>query len=202
MSTPLTLLCFDTMMGIHGGNQLDSLLLLNYGDVYEDLTEEGKRGFIKEDVALVRKFFNNAYQSTVEIGINLSRHEMSWLNLEFPRMTFVYKPRSNNLAKLVKYELWAMIMDNIAKSSGKQLTVCGCRDVIRPLNKLEHTDIKTADLIVLCDEIIDTDSWIAAQNKEKNCYSAELTQPQQSIHGYKSDKKHNLLYVRSFNTNR
>jgi hypothetical protein len=104
-------LTMDMFQGIHGGQQLEKLMLLNYGDAYPDLNTEARSTMIKKDLALLRKYFNNAYQCVVEIGTNVSRDNLDSLKTTFPRLIFSTRTRSNNAGNLASYELSAMITD-------------------------------------------------------------------------------------------
>lgn len=101
----------DTTFGIHGGEQLEKLALLNYGDAYPDLDLEARESLVKKDLSLLRKWFNNAYQCVIEIGTNLSQDEYQNLCSQFPRVIFSTKAKSTNAGHLASYEILAMIAD-------------------------------------------------------------------------------------------
>jgi UDP:flavonoid glycosyltransferase YjiC (YdhE family) len=160
------LLNFDKMVGIQGGSQLDDLLLINYGDVYDDLTLDARGNYVKKDISLIRKVFNNAYQTVVEIGTNISDNERVYMTAKFPRVKMVYKPRSNHGAKTVMYELHAMLVDAQPKTRFTTTKVYGLNRLPKPIISMEQSDLAEADIVVFKDVPMTMNQLMATFHKE------------------------------------
>jgi len=143
---------FDQWLGIHAGSQLENLLLTNYGDVYDDLNDEARRNFVGKDIALINKFFNNAYQTVLQIGVNLSRNELDHLRATFPAITYCWKPQSDHMAKLVMYELTSLLIEFKPKDTRNKFRIMNCPVTIYPAqqNIITVTDVASADALI-CD---------------------------------------------------